>query len=106
MSDFYFKAEGNELKLQTDRLSLEDKEQLKVLFNSQGWKLYRNLLMKMKEAHNLSILQDVNPNTILKTLGIIVGLNASINQLGVLMAQFKQSEAALSGNRETERSHP
>ena len=73
-------------------LSQEDKEHLKVLFYSAGWRIYRKMLIVMKEGHQLHMYPMKDPNEVLKELGIVVGLNSSINQLGVFMAQIKKHD--------------
>jgi len=73
-------------------LTPEQVEHLRVMYHSAGWKIYRQMLITMKDGHQLHMLPKSDPNEILKELGIVVGLNSSINQLGVLMAQLKKQQ--------------
>ena len=70
-------------------MPVDDKQNLMVLFDSAYWKTYRKVLMTQKRGYELEILQVDDPNKVLKLLGLITGLNLAINQLGILVAQFK-----------------
>lgn len=75
------------------QLSDEQMEILKVLFESQGWKLYRQLLIQAKNGYFDAALPMKDPNEILKTMGTVAGINLAVNQLGLLMASYKQRQA-------------
>lgn len=71
-------------------LSDEDWEILQELNQSRGWRLYRQILLSMKEGHQIAMYPMKDSSEVLKSLGIVVGLNLSVNQLGAMMAQLKQ----------------
>lgn len=71
--------------------SESEKADLNLLFESSQWKTYRKVLLRLKEGYHQSMLPLEDPNQVLKALGIVVGLNLSINQLGTLVASFKKT---------------
>ena len=82
------------------QLGPEQYEMLKMLHESAAWKLYRTLLIQAKEGYFHSALPMKDPNEVMKTIGMVAGINLAVNQLGVLMAQFEQQKAK-SVDRET-----
>ena len=79
------------------RLSPEDMNSLLQLFESSSWKTYRRVLLSAKDGFQHSMLPEDEPNKLLKTLGVVVGINFAVNQLGILVATFKKQANALSG---------
>jgi hypothetical protein len=73
------------------RIDAEHYETLKVLMNSPGWKLYRQILINTKEAFSGAIMAMSDPNSMVKTVGMMAGLNMSINQLPVLCADYDKA---------------
>jgi hypothetical protein len=70
-------------------LTDEQLEILKTLSESQGWKLYRQLLIQMKEGYFHQTLSMSETNDIVKTIGHVAGINLAVNQLVVLMDLYK-----------------
>lgn len=70
-------------------LTPEDWENIKQLKVSAGWRTYEKLLMAMKNGYQASMYPMKDPNEVMKQLGIVVGLNLSVNQLSALLAQYK-----------------
>lgn len=70
----------------------EEKEALVTLQGSHYWKIYRKILMGLKEGTNIQLLASTDQTLIVKKLGEVVGLNLAINQLDALVAQFKRQE--------------
>jgi hypothetical protein len=79
------------------KLTPEDASDLSQLFESRAWKTYRRLLMSMKEGYQHSLLPMEDEKKIMKTLGVVVGMNLAINQLGVTVATFKKQASAFEG---------
>lgn len=79
---------GNEIPVLIP--SKEQHEILKMLDSSPAWKLYRLMLIQAKEAKLRSILGSNDPNQVMKTIGEVAGLNFTINQLGILVAQHNK----------------
>lgn len=82
------------------KLAPEQLELLRVLNDSSTWKLYRQVLLTLKEAYVQSLLPSTDPNHCMKTLGLVAGLNLAINQLGASLAMHDQ-KLARSVERET-----
>ncbi len=74
------------------KLTAEDYEFLKSLNNSPSWKYYRQLLIQMKDGYFNAILGMSGTNEMVKTVGIVAGLNAAINQLPVLCHQYDEAK--------------
>lgn len=79
------------------KLSVEQFEQLRGLRNSDSWKLYRQILIQMKDAHFHSALAESDPNKVMKTIGLVAGLNLAVNQLVVFDDAYKKIQAGVVG---------
>lgn len=79
------------------KLTESEKSDLVLLFESQHWKTYRKVLITLKEGLTLSMLQESDPNKLLKRSGEVAGLNLSINQLGLMIAEIKRLERRVEG---------
>lgn len=71
----------------------QQKELLKMLSESDSWRLYAQVLESAKQGYVHLAMGMNNPNEILKTMGLIAGINFAINQLGVLMVSYKKQQA-------------
>lgn len=71
-------------------LTPEEKEMLKELFESRGWKVYWKYLIAQKNAKVLEAVQIFETNKHFHFTGIVAGLNLAINQLGILVAMFNK----------------
>jgi hypothetical protein len=71
----------------------EQYEILKMLSESPAWRLYRQLLIQAKEGYFHQALAMNDPHQVMKTMGTVAGINLAVNQLAVLMAQYKQKQA-------------
>lgn len=71
-------------------LSPADKEILIQLYNSRGWKLYAKMISIYGTGTLNSLLALEDPVKIQKSLGLVAGVNFSINQLGIQVARFKK----------------
>lgn len=79
------------------QMTTDEAALLMSLFESSGWKVYRKVLLSMKEGYVSQMLPCEHKDKVMKTLGIVVGLNAAINQLGTLVAGFKNKAASFKG---------
>lgn len=77
------------LKLVMTKTSPEDLDSLKNLSVSSLWQVYRKILINMKEAMILQLLQEMDTNKAFDLKGKIAGINLCINQLPVMLAQDK-----------------
>jgi hypothetical protein len=85
-------------------LKQEHYELLKLLFESDAWKLYRKLLIQAKEGYFHLALSLDDPNKVLKNMGTAAGVNFAVNQLDLLMFQYKKQQAKLVDGEPT--NHP
>lgn len=96
--DSEYRAIHTEQGLNFDfKLTPEDMNDLLQLFESQSWKTYRKVLLSAKDGYQHSMLPQTETNQLLKTLGVVVGINFAVNQLGILVATFKKQANAFSG---------
>jgi hypothetical protein len=63
-------------------------EELRTLRESHFWKRYRELLINAKEAYFQSCLPENETNKLLKTIGMVAGINFTINQLPILIDTY------------------
>lgn len=75
------------------KLGSREYEILAGLNHSDPWKLYREILMRQKNALFDSCLAEDNPNRVLKLMGQVAGLNLAINQLVLLNDEYKKKQA-------------
>ncbi len=73
----------------TEALKPDQYESLDVLQNSPHWKVYRDILLKAKQSYLDSILAMREPIDITKHLGIAAGINFALNQLPLLVSQYR-----------------
>lgn len=66
-------------------LTKEDIEHLRALKDLPQWRVYRKVLMAAKEGYFQAVLPIVETNPIMKTIGMVTGLNFAINQLPLLV---------------------
>lgn len=78
-------------------LNPEDLEHLRTLRDLPQWKVYRKVLMAAKDGYFQACLPMTETNQVMKTMGMVTGLNFAINQLPVLVdthdAQLKKQQA-------------
>ena len=89
-------SEEIKVRLQNDHdmkltLTPEDYESLRALRESPPWKLYRRVLMQTKMAYSDSLVQMEESNRMVKTCGIMAGLNAACNQIEVICNQYEKN---------------
>lgn len=68
----------------------EEKQDLIALNSSPFWRTYKKILSQIRQGYQHSLMPMEDPNKVLKTTGIIVGLNFAEVQLGNLVVQFQQ----------------
>lgn len=85
------------------RLTPDQQETLKALESSGAWKLYRKILLQAKDGYFQSALPMKDPNEILKTIGIVAGINFAVNQLAFLVAQYNKQAKTVEGET---KNHP
>ena len=71
----------------------EEFEILDQLYNSIGWKTYRDILMNIKDGHLHESMGICEPYRLKQQVSIAAGINLAINQLGVLIAQKQKLDA-------------
>jgi hypothetical protein len=74
------------------KLTEEDFEKLKALKVSSQWKLYRQILIAVRDGHSQSLAPMEDSNRVFKTLGMIAGLNLAVVQLDLLVEQFDKAK--------------
>lgn len=75
------------------RLTPEQQEALKMLYANPDWKVYKSLLAQSRVGYFNSLLPMTDPNNLLKTTGIVAGINFAENQLGILVGEIERKEA-------------
>ena len=73
-------------------LTLEDIEILRSLESSVQWKRYRQILIRAKEAYFHSTLPMSKTSEIVKTIGIVTGINYAINQVSFVVAEHDRRQ--------------
>ncbi len=91
---------------QTVSMDLEQIEVLRALINSAPWKVYRDLLIKTKEAKFLAILPEAETNKVFKAMGEIAGLNHAINQAAMIVGAYDAKVKKQLADKEDVRKSP
>lgn len=66
----------------------DDVEYLRMLRDSPAWGVYRGVLMKLKDGYFHSTLTKAEPNDVMKTVGMVLGINLAINQLPAILQTY------------------
>ena len=79
------------------KLEEEHHELLRMLEVNQGWRLYRELLIGIKQSYLEMAMPSRDALEIKEMVSIAAGVNLAINQLGVLIASLNKKSERVKG---------
>ena len=93
MSEVKLSRDDQGSPLVATRLSEEENEILKALYESPAWKLYQGILLKARDAYLNTCITEKDPNEVMKRLGLVAGINFAVVQLGGVYQTYMRKQA-------------
>ena len=73
-------------------ISDDDREYLKILASSQGWHVYKKMLLDLKHGYLESAMPLQDGYKLKEAVSIAAGLNLAVNQLDTLIKVFNNAK--------------